>query len=79
MSDSVATLRREVFQIKAETQRLLAPILMVMDSQIATLVDGARKVGTDDRGELARELASLIELCISPDPSMRPSISSVLA
>ena len=62
MSESVAALRRDVFQTNAETQRLMAPTLMVMDSQIATLVEAARKVGPNDGGEVARQLASLIEL-----------------
>src|SRR5262245_36276849 len=61
MSESVATLRREVFRANAETQRLLAPTLMVMDSQIATLVEAVQKTGADDGGRTVRQLASLIE------------------
>jgi signal transduction histidine kinase len=60
MNESIAAVRREVFQINAETQRLLAPTLMVLDSQIATLLETARKVGSDDGGRVAHQLASLI-------------------
>jgi signal transduction histidine kinase len=60
MSETVATLRREVFQTNAETQRLLAPTLLVMDSQIATLVEAARNAGPSG-DEVALQLASLIE------------------
>jgi signal transduction histidine kinase len=62
MNESIAALRREAFQNNAETQRLLAPTLMVMDSQIATLVEAAQKAGASDDGAVARQLASLIEL-----------------
>ena len=62
MNESIGALRREIFQTNAETQRLLAPTLMIMDSQIATLVEAARKAGPNEIGEVTRQLASLIEL-----------------
>jgi signal transduction histidine kinase len=61
MNEGIATLRREAFQTNAETQRLLAPTLMVMNSQIAILVEAARKAGPSDASEVASQLASLIE------------------
>jgi signal transduction histidine kinase len=62
MNESIGISRREVFQTGAETQRLLAPTLMVMDSQIATLVEAARKADANDGGEVARQLVSVMEL-----------------
>jgi signal transduction histidine kinase/HAMP domain-containing protein len=62
MNESIGISRREVFQTGAETQRLLAPTLMVMDSQISTLVEAARKADANDGGEVARQLVSVMEL-----------------
>jgi signal transduction histidine kinase len=62
IGESIAKVQRDVFQTKAETQRLLAPNLMVMDSQIASLIEAARNAGPNDGGDVARQLASLIEL-----------------
>jgi signal transduction histidine kinase len=61
IGESLATRRQDVFQTNAETQRLLAPTLMVMDSQIATLIEAARNAVLNDDGNVARRLASVIE------------------
>ena len=45
INETIAALRRDVFQISSETQRLLAPTLMVVDSQIAELVEATRRSG----------------------------------
>lgn len=60
INESVAALRRDVFQIGAETQRLLAPTLKVADSRIAELVEATRRPGTSG-ADAGRELAALIE------------------
>jgi signal transduction histidine kinase len=62
-NDRVRTSVRGVFQTNEATQLLLAPWLMVMDSQISRLVEVARKVSPSggDGGE-ARRLASLLDL-----------------
>ena len=61
MNDRIRSLVRGVFQTNDAMQRLLAPWLMVMESQISRLVDAARgsapSGGDDDR---AGRLASLV-------------------
>lgn len=61
INESIATMRRDVFKISFETQRLLAPALMVVDSQIAALVGAARRAGSTSDGNAGRQLAALIE------------------
>ena len=61
-NERIKTLLRGVFQTNDETRRLLAPWLMVMDSQISGLVDGVRKANENDGGDAARRLAALVEL-----------------
>ena len=60
INETIAALRRDVFQISSETQRLLAPTLMVVDSQIAELVEATRRTGTS-HADAGRQLAALIE------------------
>ena len=60
INETIAALRRDVFQISSETQRLLAPTLMVVDSQIAELVEATGRSGTSD-ADAGRQLATLIE------------------
>jgi signal transduction histidine kinase len=60
-NERIRALRRGVFQTSAEVQRLLAPWLEVMDSQISTLVEGAEEA-PHERGDGATRLASLIKL-----------------
>ncbi|NIR32033.1 MAG: response regulator [Gammaproteobacteria bacterium] len=60
-SQRIATLRRGVFQTNDETQRLLAPWLEVVGSEIDALVE-ARNATPRGRGDQAPRLASLIEL-----------------
>jgi len=60
-NERIRTLRRGVSQTNDETQRLLAPWLEVMGSQIAALVE-ARKAGPSGPGDQPGRLASLIEL-----------------
>jgi class 3 adenylate cyclase/transcriptional regulator with GAF, ATPase, and Fis domain len=60
INETVAALRRDVFQISAETQRLLAPTLKVADSRITELVEATRRPGTSSV-EAGRQLAALIE------------------
>ncbi|WP_052763888.1 PAS-domain containing protein [Microvirga massiliensis] len=64
-NDRIKTLRRGVFQTNDDTQRLLAPWLMILDSQISRLVNDVRGEGpgdTGDRGDTPQRLASLVEL-----------------
>ena len=58
INETITDLRRDVFRIGSETQRLLAPALMVVDSQIAALMGAARQAPNGDAG---RQLAALIE------------------
>jgi signal transduction histidine kinase len=60
-SGRIAILRRRVFQINDETQRLLAPWLEVTGSQIAMLAE-ARGAGTSGPDDRPRSLAALIKL-----------------
>ena len=60
VNDTINALRRDVFQISAETHRLLAPTLMVLDSRIAELVGASRGAGTSG-ADSGRQLAALIE------------------
>jgi len=60
-NERIRTLRRSVFQTNDETQRLLAPWLEVIGSEIAALVE-ARKTGPTGPGDQPERLASLIEL-----------------
>ncbi len=59
--EAIAAARRDVFQISSETQRLLAPTLMVLDSRIAALVGTVRQAGPGPDGDAGRQLAALIE------------------
>jgi signal transduction histidine kinase/HAMP domain-containing protein len=61
-NERIKTLRRGVFQTSDATQRLLAPWLMVMDGQISALVETLRKGEPGSGGDLAQQLASLIQL-----------------
>ena len=71
---------RGVFQTNEETQRLLAPWLMVMDSQIARLVDGVRKADPSGGGsgdDAAQRLASSIELYVPAQTAERQFSAAV--
>ncbi len=59
-NDRIRSLVRGVFQTNEATQRLLAPWLMVMESQISGLVDAARRGGPSGDGDAAGRLASLV-------------------
>jgi signal transduction histidine kinase len=64
-NERIKTLLRSVFQTNDEMQRLLAPWLLVMDSQIKRLVDGVRQADSGGRAEgaeAAQRLASLVQL-----------------
>jgi hypothetical protein len=63
-SERVKTLRSRVFQTNEETQRLLAPWLMIMEGQLAGLLGSSRNAasGDNDGGDSARRLPSLIQL-----------------
>jgi signal transduction histidine kinase len=63
IDERIRTLLRGVFQTNDETQRLLAPWLMVMDGQISSLVDSVRKEdpSSGDTGDAARRLSSLVD------------------
>jgi signal transduction histidine kinase len=66
-NERIKMLLRGVFQTNEETQRLLAPWLMVMDSQISRLVEGVRKAdpsGGTAGNEAAQRLASSVELYV---------------
>lgn len=60
-SERVRSLRRRAFQTNDAMQRLLAPWLAVVGSQITTLVE-AGEAGETAPGDQRRRLASLIEL-----------------
>ena len=60
-NDRIRSLVRGVFQTNDATQRLLAPWLMVMESQISGLVDAARRgAARGGDGDAAGRLASLV-------------------
>jgi signal transduction histidine kinase len=64
-NERIKNLLRGVFETNNETQRLLVPWQMVIDSQIARLIDGIRKTGPtggEDGGDAARRLSSSVEL-----------------
>jgi signal transduction histidine kinase len=62
-NERIKTMLRGAFQTNEEMQRLLAPWLMIIDSQISRLVEGVRKADpAADGGEAARRLASSIEV-----------------
>lgn len=64
-NERIKTLLRGVFHTNDEMQRLLAPWLLVMDSQIKRLVDGVRQADSSGRAEgaeAAQRLASLVQL-----------------
>jgi signal transduction histidine kinase len=60
-SERIGALRRDVLQTSAEVQRLLAPWLEIMGSEIAALVE-AREAGSTSPDDQPRRLAPLIEL-----------------
>jgi signal transduction histidine kinase len=60
-NERIRTLRSAVLQANDETQRLLAPWLMVLESQISSLIDSIRNADSDADGQGAERLASLIE------------------
>jgi phosphoglycerate-specific signal transduction histidine kinase len=70
-NERIKTLLRSVFQASDETQRLLAPWLMIMDGQISALVDRVQKADPTDGGEAARQLASLTQLQRSTQAAQR--------
>ncbi len=61
INETIVALRRDIFQINSQTQRLMAPTLMVVDSQIAALVAAARQAGPAADGDVGRRLAALID------------------
>ena len=61
-SERIRTLRRGVFQTNDETQRLLAPWVEVLGSEISSLVESVRSTGAGGRGDDAQRLTALIEL-----------------
>ena len=60
VSETIAAMRRDVFKINAEVERLLAPTLLVIDSQITAMTEAARTADDGDGGEVGRQLVSLI-------------------
>jgi signal transduction histidine kinase len=64
-NERIKALLRGVFQTNEDTQRLLAPWQMVIESQIARLIDSVRKADPGERagegGEAARKLALSVE------------------
>jgi signal transduction histidine kinase len=68
---------RGVFQTNEETQRLLAPWLMVMDSQIARLVEAVRKADPSGGGDAAQRLASSIALYVPAQTADRQFSAAV--
>jgi len=60
-NETIAALRRDVFQVSSETQRLLAPTLTVVDSQIDELVKANRQIDSASYSDTGRRLAALIE------------------
>jgi signal transduction histidine kinase len=61
-NERVTTLRRGIFQASEDTQRLLAPWLMIMDGQISALVASVQRTGPNTESDAARQLASLNQL-----------------
>jgi signal transduction histidine kinase len=60
--EHISTLRRAVSQTSDETQRLLAPWLMVVDGQISGLLEVLRDASASDEAAQARRLAALIQV-----------------
>lgn len=61
-SERIRALRRDVFQVNAGMQRLLAPWLEVVDYEISVLVEGNRQAAPGERGHDSPRLDSLVRL-----------------
>jgi signal transduction histidine kinase/FixJ family two-component response regulator len=76
-SERVAALRREIFTISSEVQRLLAPWLEVTDSEIAAILDGPGEIAAAMSGAQREQLASLVRLQRTTEAVQR-QVSSVV-
>jgi signal transduction histidine kinase len=61
-NERVNALRRGIFQASEETQRLLAPWLMIMDGQISALAANVQRAGPNADTDAARRLAALNQM-----------------
>jgi signal transduction histidine kinase/DNA-binding response OmpR family regulator len=76
-NERLKVLQRGVFQASEETQRLLAPWLMIMEGQLSAVRADLQKAKPDNAADAARQLSALMQLQSATQTAQRQFSAAV--